>query len=80
MSEVATQFDAVVIGGGIGGVYAVHKLRDQLGLSVQAFEAGDGVGGTWYWNRYPGARCDIDSIHYQFSFSEDVQRFDWSER
>jgi cation diffusion facilitator CzcD-associated flavoprotein CzcO/acetyl esterase/lipase len=75
-----TQFDAVVIGGGFGGIYAVHKMRDDLGLNVQAFEAGHGVGGTWYWNRYPGARCDIDSIHYQFSFSEELQRFDWSER
>ena len=53
--------DAVVVGAGFAGLYALHSLRDRLGLSVRAFEAGGGLGGTWYFNRYPGARCDSDS-------------------
>jgi len=54
-------FDAVIIGAGFSGMYMLHALRDKLDLNVTVFEAGDGVGGTWYWNRYPGARCDSDS-------------------
>ena len=57
-------FDALVIGAGFAGLYALHKLRDDLNLSVRVVEAGDGVGGTWYWNRYPGARCDSESYYY----------------
>src|SRR5436190_15689525 len=77
----STDFDAIVIGAGFAGLYALHKLRDQLGMRVQVFEAGDGVGGTWYWNRYPGARCDIESIHYSYSFSEELQQeWEWSEK
>ena len=73
--------DAVVIGAGFSGLYAVHKLRDELGLSVQAFEAGDGVGGTWFWNRYPGARCDSESFYYCYSFSKELaQDWEWSGR
>ena len=76
-----TDFDAIVIGAGFAGLYALHKLRDQLGLSVRVYEAGSDVGGTWYWNRYPGARCDIESVHYSYSFSEDLQQdWEWSER
>jgi cyclohexanone monooxygenase len=76
-----TDFDAIVIGAGFAGLYALHKLRDQLGLSVRVYEAASGVGGTWYWNRYPGARCDIESVHYSYSFSEDLQQdWEWSER
>ena len=67
-----TDFDAIIIGAGFAGLYALHKLRDQLGLRTRVFEAGDGVGGTWYWNRYPGAACDIESIHYSYSFSADT--------
>ncbi|MFG2730305.1 alpha/beta hydrolase fold domain-containing protein [Streptomyces canus] len=73
--------DAVIIGGGFAGLYATHRLRNVLGLEVQSFEAGSGPGGTWYWNRYPGARCDFESLWYSYSFDEDLQReWRWSER
>src|SRR5689334_20758315 len=72
--------DAVVVGAGFAGLYALHRLRG-LDFSARCFEAGDGPGGTWYWNRYPGARCDVESLDYQYSFSEDLQReWDWTER
>ena len=75
------QFDAVIIGAGFSGLYQLHVLRDRLGLSVRVFEAGDGVGGTWYWNRYPGARCDSESYYYSFSFSHELeQEWEWTER
>ena len=75
-----THFDAVVIGAGFAGLYMLYKLR-QLGLKAQAFETGDGVGGTWYWNRYPGARCDVESMQYSYSFSEEQQQeWEWTER
>jgi cation diffusion facilitator CzcD-associated flavoprotein CzcO/acetyl esterase/lipase len=78
---VSPEHDVVVIGAGFAGLYAVHKLRDERELSVVGFEAADGVGGTWWWNRYPGARCDFESVHYSYSFSEDLQReWEWSER
>ncbi len=73
-------FDAVVIGAGFGGMYMLHCLR-KLGLSVRVYEAGSGVGGTWYWNRYPGARCDVESMQYSYSFSEELdQEWSWSEK
>ena len=73
--------DAAIVGGGFAGLYATHRLRNILGLRVQSFEAGSGPGGTWYWNRYPGARCDIESFWYSYSFDEDLQReWRWSER
>lgn len=72
--------DVIVIGAGFGGLYATHAMR-RLGLSVQGFEAGSGVGGTWFWNNYPGARCDIESMEYSFSFDDDLQcTWEWSER
>src|SRR3954464_12503215 len=72
--------DVVVVGAGFAGLYAVQRLRDREGLSVQAFEAAPDVGGTWYWNCYPGARCDIESIIYSYSFSEELQQeWSWSE-
>ena len=75
------ELDAVVIGAGFSGLYQLHCLRDRLGLNVQVLEAGDGVGGTWYWNRYPGARCDSESYYYSFSFSSALeQEWEWSER
>ncbi|WP_273455303.1 flavin-containing monooxygenase [Nevskia ramosa] len=75
------QFDVVVIGAGFAGLYATHRLRDDLGLNVLGLDAAGGVGGTWYWNRYPGARCDIESVHYSYSFSDELQReWQWSER
>ena len=74
------QVDAVVVGAGVAGLYAVYKLREQ-GLSVRAFEAGTGVGGTWYWNRYPGARVDSQAYIYQYWFSDDLlNEWNWSER
>lgn len=73
--------DAIVIGAGFSGLYQLHCLRDRLGLSVQVLEAGGGVGGTWYWNRYPGARCDSESHSYCYSFSDElIQEWEWSER
>ncbi|HLN17375.1 MAG TPA: NAD(P)/FAD-dependent oxidoreductase [Acidimicrobiales bacterium] len=75
------ELDAVVVGAGFAGLYMLHYLRDRLGLSVRAFEAGDGVGGTWYWNRYPGARCDSESFYYCYSFSGELeQEWTWSSK
>ena len=72
--------DAVIVGAGVAGLYAIYRLR-ALGFSIQAFEAAPDVGGTWYWNRYPGARCDIDSLEYSYSFSPDLlNEWIWSER
>jgi cation diffusion facilitator CzcD-associated flavoprotein CzcO len=74
------RFDAVVVGAGFAGMYMLRRLRG-LGLDVRVFEAGGDVGGTWYWNRYPGARCDVESTHYSYSFSPELeQEWDWSER
>jgi len=73
-------FDAVVVGAGFAGLYMLHRLRG-LGLSACVFEAGGGVGGTWFWNRYPGARCDVESIDYQYSFDGELLRdWVWTER
>lgn len=73
--------DAVVIGAGFSGLYMLHRARDVLGLDVVAFEAGGDVGGTWYWNRYPGARCDSESWYYCYSFSEELcHEWQWSSR
>jgi cation diffusion facilitator CzcD-associated flavoprotein CzcO len=72
-------FDAIVNGGGISGMYQLHRLRE-LGLRVRVFEAGTGVGGTWYWNRYPGARFDSESYSYGYSFSQELlDEWDWTE-
>src|SRR2546422_4513285 len=79
MLQVAA-YDAVVVGAGFSGLYMLHRLRG-LGLSVRVFEAGDGVGGTWYWNRYPGARCDVESLYYCYTFSDELYReWTWTER
>src|SRR5215472_7756355 len=76
-----TELDALVIGAGFAGLYQLYCLRDRLGLSVQAVEAGSGVGGTWYWNRYPGARCDSESHVYWYTFLPELMReWEWSER
>src|SRR3954465_12948366 len=74
------EFDAVIVGAGLAGIYMLHRLRG-LGLSARVYEGGAGVGGTWYWNRYPGARCDVESLDYSYSFSEELQQeWEWSER
>jgi len=75
----ARRVDVVVVGAGFGGMYAIYKFRE-IGLDVAGFEAGGGVGGVWYWNRYPGARVDLPSIDYSFSFSPEIeQEWTWSE-
>ncbi len=75
------QYDALIIGAGFSGLYQLHALRDRLGLSALVLEAADGVGGTWYWNRYPGARCDSESHSYCYTFSEDlIREWEWTER
>lgn len=81
MTENQTKnLDVVVVGAGFAGLYLLHKFRE-MGLSARAFEAGDDVGGTWYWNRYPGARCDIESIDYSFSFDPELeQEWQWTEK
>ncbi|MDH3598592.1 MAG: NAD(P)/FAD-dependent oxidoreductase [Candidatus Tectomicrobia bacterium] len=77
--ETAMDFDAVVIGAGVSGLYQLYRLRE-LGLRVRMFEAGTGVGGTWYWNRYPGARFDSESWTYGYSFSQELlEEWDWEE-
>jgi cyclohexanone monooxygenase len=79
-SPVPSSVDVVVVGAGFSGMYLLHKLRG-LGLSTVVFEAGTDVGGTWYWNRYPGARVDVESLSYSYSFDPDLeQEFDWQER
>src|SRR5262252_2658613 len=72
--------DAIVVGAGFAGLYMLYRLRGQ-GLSARVFEAGGGIGGTWYWNRYPGARCDVESMDYSYSFSDALQQeWTWTER
>jgi cyclohexanone monooxygenase len=79
-SSVPAHADIVVIGAGFGGMYAHYRFR-QLGLSVFGFEQGTDVGGTWYWNRYPGARCDVESVDYTYTFSRELlEEWQWSER
>ena len=73
-------FDVVIIGAGMSGLYMLHLLRG-LGFSARIYETGSDVGGTWYWNRYPGARCDIESMEYSYSFSDELQQdWHWTER
>jgi len=83
MTQVQAQrsdFDALIVGAGFGGIYALYRLR-QMGLSVQGLEAAEDLGGTWYWNRYPGARCDVESMSYSYSFSPELEReWVWTER
>jgi cation diffusion facilitator CzcD-associated flavoprotein CzcO len=80
-SAQQSHFDAVVVGAGFAGMYMLYSLRDKLGVSVRVYEAGNGVGGTWYWNRYPGARCDSDSYIYCYTFDKQLlQEWEWTER
>src|SRR3954447_20719101 len=79
--RAAMDFDVVIVGAGFSGLYMLYWVREVLGLSARVFEAGDGVGGTWYWNRYPGARCDSESFYYSYSFSEELQQeWEWTSR
>jgi cation diffusion facilitator CzcD-associated flavoprotein CzcO len=79
-ADTATDFDAVIIGAGVSGLYQLYKLRE-LGLKVRVFETGTNVGGTWYWNRYPGARFDSESYTYGYSFSQELlEEWNWAER
>jgi cyclohexanone monooxygenase len=79
-SHASETYDVVVVGAGFSGMYMLHRLR-RLGFSAVVFEQGGGVGGTWYWNRYPGARCDVESMQYSYSFSDALQQeWRWSER
>ncbi|MGZ4694706.1 MAG: flavin-containing monooxygenase [Acidimicrobiales bacterium] len=74
------QVDVAIVGAGFAGMFMLHRLRE-MGLSARGFERGSGVGGTWYWNRYPGARCDIESMEYSYQFDDDLQQeWSWSER
>jgi cation diffusion facilitator CzcD-associated flavoprotein CzcO len=77
---LSTDFDAVIVGAGFAGMYMLHRLRKK-GFSAHVIEAGKGVGGTWYWNRYPGARCDVESVQYSYQFSKELeQEWEWRER
>ncbi len=79
VAMVTGQYDAVIVGAGVSGLYALHHLRE-LDFTAHVIEAGDGVGGTWYWNRYPGARCDVPSMEYSYGFSPELeQEWDWTE-
>jgi len=81
MASVTQSFDAVVIGAGFSGLHMLKSLRDKLGLKVRVYESGETVGGTWYWNRYPGARCDSDAYIYCFTWDKQLlQEWEWSER
>lgn len=76
-----TDFDAIVIGSGFAGIYMLHKLRNELGLKVRAFDAAGGVGGTWFWNRYPGATSDSEGFVYRYSWDKEMlQEWDWDTR
>jgi cyclohexanone monooxygenase len=80
MTQTQRQYDAVVVGAGFGGMYMLHLLRG-MGLHVRGFERGGDVGGTWYWNRYPGCRCDVESMEYSYQFSPELQQeWTWTER
>ncbi|MCP2252641.1 cyclohexanone monooxygenase [Prauserella aidingensis] len=78
--KLPTELDAVIVGAGFSGLYQLYKLRN-LGMHVKVVEAGSDIGGTWYWNRYPGARCDVESMHYSYSFDPELeQEWEWTEK
>ena len=80
IDQSITNYDAIIVGAGFGGMYMLHSLN-KLGLKTLILEEGKGVGGTWYWNRYPGARCDVQSIEYSYSFSDELQQeWEWSHK
>ena len=80
MRDESKRYDLVIVGAGFAGLFMLHRARS-IGLRTQVVEAGGGVGGTWYWNRYPGARCDVESLEYSYQFSDQLQQeWQWSER
>ena len=80
LNGARASFDAVIVGAGFAGMYMLYRLRS-LGFTARVFEAGSGVGGTWYWNRYPGARCDVESVQYSYQFDDALQQeWEWTER
>ena len=80
LAGFAQELDVLVVGAGFGGLYALRRFRG-MGLAVRVIEAGSGVGGTWFWNRYPGARCDVESLAYSYAFSRELElEWNWSER
>ena len=79
-SPTPASYDAVIVGAGFAGIYQLYSLR-KIGMNARVLEAGAGIGGTWFWNRYPGARCDVESLDYSYSFDDQLQQeWDWSER
>ncbi len=79
-SPTPASYDAVIVGAGFAGIYQLYSLR-KIGMTARVLEAGSGIGGTWFWNRYPGARCDVESLDYSYSFDDQLQQeWDWSER
>src|SRR5256714_15118101 len=80
MPSADEHYDAIIVGAGFSGLYMLHRLRG-LGLTARVYERGAGVGGTGYWNRYPGARCDVESVQYSYQFSDTLQQeWEWTER
>ncbi|HUS97727.1 MAG TPA: NAD(P)-binding protein, partial [Hyphomicrobiaceae bacterium] len=78
--NIDVTLDALVVGAGFSGMYMLLKLRE-AGFNARVYDVADGVGGTWYWNRYPGCRCDVESMQYSYAFSDDLQQeWNWSER
>ena len=73
MEKILKKYDIVVVGAGFAGLYMLYKFQ-KSGLSIKVFEAASDLGGTWYWNRYPGARCDVESMQYSYQFSEELQQ------
>ena len=80
ISDNRNVLDVVVVGAGFSGMYMLYRLREQ-GLNVLVLDEASGVGGTWYWNRYPGARCDVESMEYSYSFSDELQQeWEWTDK
>ena len=79
-TESVKGYDVIVVGAGFAGMYALYCLR-RMGMQVKVYEKASSVGGTWYWNRYPGARCDVDSMQYSYAFSKELEQdWDWTEK
>ena len=80
MKKTEKKYDIAIVGAGFAGLYMLYKFRDS-GMSIRVFESASDIGGTWYWNRYPGARCDVESMQYSFQFSQELQQeWNWTEQ